>query len=217
MSNPLPIPQVAFDALGESIRTDLTDAMRRDWRRMALAGAWWTGTQRVAIADVARRAQAGAAGDSSGPPEFEAARRVAVAAASTTREIVAGQPAAGLEHPAYVELVGVVSRLAAIDATHRALGAELEPLPHPEPGSPTGTPPPAQAMAGKAFVPMVGGASIVGALSLVPAEMEAQRDIHGPLYLSYEDMALFDYQGGLHRTQMELVAARTSAVNQCFY
>jgi AhpD family alkylhydroperoxidase len=30
-------------------------------------------------------------------------------------------------------------------------------------------------------------------------------------------MARFDYQGGLHRTQMELVAARTSAINECFY
>jgi len=51
----------------------------------------------------------------------------------------------------------------------------------------------------------------------VPAEMEAQRDIHGPLYLSYEQMGLANFQRGLHRSQMELVAATTSALNECFY
>jgi len=210
---------MTFNVLGTPVRPDLVKAMRREWRRLATPGTWWSGDERVAIARVTRDAQAAAPGASDALPDVaaEAARRLAVAPASTTKDTVARQPAAGLDHPPYVELVGVASRLAAIDAIHRGLGADLEPLPDPEPGRATRTPPPRQATAGRAFVPMVGGASIAGALSLVPMEMEAQRDIHGPLYLSYEDMALFDYQGGLHRTQMELVAARTSAVNKCFY
>jgi hypothetical protein len=64
---------------------------------------------------------------------------------------------------------------------------------------------------------MVGGASITQALSLVDAESVAQEDMHGPLYLTYEGMAEFDYVAGLSRAQMELVAARTSAINECFY
>jgi hypothetical protein len=210
---------MSFEALDNSVRSDLANAMRREWRRLAAAGTWWSGSERIAIAEITRSGQAFGPIDP-GPlheTAVAAVRRLAVVPASTTRSLVAQQPAAGLEHPSYVELIGVVSRLTAVDATHRALGKELEPLPDPETGRPARTPPPAQAMAGKAYVPMVGGASIVGALSLVPAEMDAQRDLHGPLYLSYEDMALFDYQGGLHRTQMELVAARTSAVNECFY
>ncbi len=213
-----------FDTLPHNARNDLAEAMRRDWERMATPGTWWSGQERVAIADVFRAAQAGEAVPAeavSSPvlPDVavEAARRLAVDPASTTAAIVAKQPDAGMEHAAYVELTGVISRLAAIDAVHRALGADLEPLPTPEPGEPSRIPQPAQARQGRAFVPMVGGASIVGALSLVPDEMEAQRDIHGPLYLSYEDMALYDYQGGLHRTQLELVAGRTSAINDCFY
>ncbi len=208
-----------FDTLPHDARNDLADGMRRDWQRMAAAGTWWSGQERVAIAEVFRAAQAGEAVLSPVLPDVavEAARRLAVEPASTTAAIVANQPDAGMEHAAYVELTGVISRLAAIDAVHRALGADLEPLPTPEPGEPSRIPQPAQARQGRAFVPMVGGASIVGALSLVPDEMEAQRDIHGPLYLSYEDMALYDYQGGLHRTQLELVAGRTSAINDCFY
>jgi len=208
-----------FAALAHPVRPDLTDAMEREWQRLAAPGTWWSGRERVAIARATRQARASANVDSGALPEaaIDAVHRLSVAPASTTRDVVAAQPAAGVEHAAYVELVGVVSRLAAIDATHRALGAELEPLPEPLPGDPSRTPPPTQALAGKAFVPMVGGASIVGALSLVPEEMEAQRDIHGPFYLSYEDMALYDYQAGLHRTQMELVATRTSAINECFY
>ncbi|MGI9610986.1 MAG: hypothetical protein ACR2NL_11905 [Acidimicrobiia bacterium] len=208
-----------FDALPHNARSNLAEGMRRAWRRMGAAGTWWSGRERVAIAEVFRAAQAGETAVSAvlSDVAVEAARRLAVEPAATTAAIVAGQPAAGMEHAAYVELTGVVSRLAAIDAVHRALGADLEPLPTPEAGEPTRTPQPAQARQGKAFVPMVGGASIVGALSLVPDEMEAQRDIHGPLYMSYEDMAEYDYQGGLHRTQLELVAGRTSAINDCFY
>jgi hypothetical protein len=64
---------------------------------------------------------------------------------------------------------------------------------------------------------MVGGSSIVQALSLVPAESAAQEDLHGALYLTYEAMAEPVHRSGLNRVQMELVAARTSAVNECFY
>jgi hypothetical protein len=210
---------MSFEALVNSVRPNLTDAMRREWHRMASPGTWWSGSERVAVARITRQAQEAVTIDSGALPDVAtgAVLRLAIAPATTTRDGIAEQTAAGLEHPAYVELVGVVSRVVAVDATHRALGTDLEPLPEPLPGSPSRTSSPTQAMAGKAFVPMLGGASIVGALSLVPAEMEAQRDIHEPFYMSYEEMSLFDYQRALHRTQMELVAARTSAVNECFY
>ena len=119
-------------------------------------------------------------------------------------------------YPAYVELVGVVSRLSAVDTFHLALGIPLEPLPEPEPGEPSQMEEPL-ARHGAAWVPMVGGASITQALSLVDAESTAQEDLHGPLYLTYEEMAELDFVRGLNRAQMELVAARTSAINECFY
>ncbi len=67
-----------------------------------------------------------------------------------------------------------------------------------------------------AWVPMAPG-SIAYALSLVPHEMAAQEELHGPLYLTYEGMADLEYVNGLTRAQMELVAARVSVINECFY
>ena len=93
---------------------------------------------------------------------------------------------------------------------------ELEPLPGPIEGDPSRQPEPS-AGRNPSWVPATSGSSIVYALSLVPAEMAAQEDLHGPLYLTYEGMGDLAYVSGLTRAQMELVAARTSAVNECFY
>ena len=117
---------------------------------------------------------------------------------------------------AYVELVGVVSRSTAVDSFHRALGAAMPPFPDVVSGSPSGLTDEA-ARPGPAWVPMVGGSSIVGALSAVPSEAAAQEDMHGPLYLTYEQMGDLQFVRGLSRPQMELTAARTSAINECFY
>ena len=213
---------VTFDFVGVSlpIREDLRSAFQRDWARLRLPGTWWNGRERVAIAAEARRAAAGqphGGDDLLGGPAVEAARILGVESALATRTWVEGLVDAGLTYPRYVELIGVVARVAAIDAFHEALALPLEPLPPPVDGPPIRSKPPRRARQGRGFVPMVGGTSIVQALSLVPAELEAQEDLHGPMYLSYEEMGLFDIQRGLHRTQMELVAARLSVLNECFY
>ena len=67
------------------------------------------------------------------------------------------------------------------------------------------------------WVPTVGPASPPSALSSVPDEHEAMHDLHAIFYLAVADMADLDADRGLHRTQMELVAARTSLLNECFF
>jgi hypothetical protein len=61
--------------------------------------------------------------------------------------------------------------------------------------------------------------SIPFSLDLVPAEGWALMEIHGPLYMTPDEMGdpQFNRSPGLHRPQMELVAARTSLINECFY
>lgn len=200
-----------------AVRADIGDLFHREWQRLSGPGCWWSGAERVALARAARRARAGEPEAATEVPTaaVEAAAAIFTEPAQIRDEWVA-DIAAEIGYAPYVEIVGVVSRLSAVDGFHRAMGLQAPPLPQPRPGSPPGAED-ERAGRGPAWVPMVGGASIVHALSLVPDEAAAQEDMHGPLYLTYEGMSDLKHAAGLTRAQMELVAARTSAVNECFY
>ena len=200
------------------IRQEILTEFRREWRRLAAPGPTWSGAERVEIAAAARGAGAGSGGGASGavPEDAVAAARLIAAEPAVIRREWVEERLAVLGSARYVEVVGVVSRLSSVDGFHQALGLPLEPLPEPEPGSPTGEVDD-RARPGRGWVPMVGATSIVGALSIVPAEMAAQESLHGPIYLTYEGMADPDFHRGLRRSQMELIAARVSAQNECFY
>lgn len=200
-----------------SIRQDLVDAVRATWEHVSRPGAVWTGRERVAIAAEVRRARAGEppAGDLP-PVAAEASRLLAVAPATARKGWVAEVAAPPLSHAHYVELLAVVSRVIAVDTLARVLGKETDPLPGAVPGDPSGEIASA-ARPGAGWVPMVGGTSITQALSLVPAENAELERLHGAMYLTFAEMADPGITRGLTRTQMELVAARTSALNECFY
>jgi len=190
----------------------------RERARLAAAGTWWTGAERLAIAAEARRALAGETPSGTLPPPVaQATRRIAVEAATIRGTDVARWENDGLGAFGYVEIVGIVSRLAALDITAFGLGREAPRLPEPQPGEPS------RAQADGAVVttgwaPTVGPATAPSSLSAVPAEAEAMFDVHGVLYLTMDQM--FEMQierDGLSRPQIELVASRTSALNECFY
>ena len=201
-----------FTEFSIPVRPDLLAGLRSLWSNLAAPGTWWSGEERVAVAETAR----GGTTDLIPTVAAGAARTIYADISATSRAWVEGVLAGGLTMPAFVEVIGVVSRLAAVDEFTRALGRPLEPLPEALPGAPTQEEPPS-ARPGRSWVPMVGGMSITRALSLVPAESEAQEEIHGPLYLSYEQMADQGFERELTRPQMELVAGRVSAMNECFY
>jgi hypothetical protein len=133
----------------------------------------------------------------------------------------------------YVELVGVVALTAGMDSFARAFGVPPFELPRPAPGEPSRHRPASAKPAG-AFVPMVApedaagpeadlypaGAfvpNIVRALSLVPDEVRALRRSSDAHYVSIEQIPDPTARRTIDRMQMELVAARVSALNQCFY
>ena len=64
---------------------------------------------------------------------------------------------------------------------------------------------------------MVAQVSIPQTLSLVRAESQAWQQLADALYMSFLEMEYLDFRRHLHRSQMELVAARTSLRNDCFY
>ena len=172
-----------------------------------------------------------------GLPEMavDAVHRVVTDQNRITRKYVDDNAAAGLlSKEAYVELVGVVVAVFSIDEFHRALGLALEPLPQPQPGEPSRYRP-AILSEDIGFVPTVpreGGvgpeadlwthtraANVVRALTLVPDALRDWRELGAAQYLSFAGMANYvkDDNRAIDRLQMELVAGRVSAVNECFY
>ncbi len=190
----------------------LTEAFAGEWQRLSAPGATLTAEQRLQVATTARAAYSGEA--TSVEPVQRAAAKVSRAPGSIREEWVEAV-AAEIGYPQYVEVAGVVARLTAVDTVHRALDLELMALPEPLPGQPTGEiDDTLKKRAG--WVPMT-APSVVYALSIVPAEMRAQEVMSGPLYMTYEEMDDPVQPGVIPRAQKELIAARTSAINECFY
>ena len=200
------------------VRPDMLAGMQRDWTRLSQTGTWWSGADRVAIAEQARAASAGLGAPSTSlPPSVSTmARRIATASHEIDRRSVDALADDGVPQEAFVEMVGTIARLTAIDTAVAGVGAEPVPLPNPVEGSPS------QALVDgakrrSAHVPMVGAAGATTALSSVAAEDAAQVDLHGALYLSYAEMGDIEIVKDIPRWQMELAATTTSFINHCVY
>ncbi len=202
-----------------AVDPDVAAAHDREWGRLAAPGTWLSGAERVAVAAVAR-------GGDTGPVISEAiasaARRIHDEPATITAAWIDGLEVDGLSRLAYVEVLGVVARLRALDTFGFGLGRPPRPLPAPIDGEPA-----RRTVDGARFdggwVPTVGSAGPPNALSAVQREHDALHDLHGHLYLEPrhgDGNAMGNMQvvrDGLNRSQMEFVAARTSLLNDCFF
>ena len=192
-----------------------------DQTMMALAspGSYFTGEVRLAIARAARAklSNVGAA-----PVLLRAIEQgiewVANDAGLIDSGMVAAWEAAGLERLAYAELVSVVARVAAVDAYTTALGLPLMSFPTAVSG-PTKPRIDERAELSNAWVPTVGTARTLNALSALPFERASTEAIHRVLYLNHELVpnCAEDPQREISRPQMELAAARASWLNGCFH
>ena len=139
----------------------------------------------------------------------------------------------------YVELVAIVAITVAIDSFREGIGLAALDLPLPMPGLPTRTPPPGT-KPGLAWMPVLfpqdwapptpdlyrtlpgpperGRGHIHHALSLVPEAMIAWWDMFEPMYLRSAEMRDFTREfRAISHAQIEMLAARTAALNQCIY
>ena len=194
---------------------------------------------RLCAARKAALTPAGVAGEHAGTQDLpavavDAIHRIVTDPGRMTKRYVDGNAAAGLPKASYVELAGIVVAVFSIDEFHRALGFDLEPLPAPRPG-PVSRYRPTLLREDTGFVPMVPPegsvgaeadlwppgrtANVVRALSLVPDAVRDWRALAAAQYLSFAGMGNFvkDEARAINRMQMELVAGRVSAVNECFY
>ena len=162
----------------------------------------------------------------------EAVHRIVTDANRLGRSWLEKLAADGLSDGHYVELVGVVVAVVSIDAFCRGVGSALHPLPEPGPGEPSGYRPPG-ARPSEAWVPMIperlatGAESdiyplkpmgnVVKALSLVPDAVRQLTELSAAHYVPIRKMMRLDVGRAIDRAQIELVAARVSALNECFY
>lgn len=182
--------------------------------RVAEAGTWLTAIERVAAARLSRDRFA----DVSIRPEMaEAAVRMAHEPNTISEAWVAEQETRGLGRVTMAELMGVVSRQVAIDTFMFGVGAEQTELPSPNPGDPSKVIVDGSKLE-NGSLPTVGSASPHTAFSSVPPDQVALEELHAGLYLPMEQIRDFAFtRDGVRRSQMELVAARTSFLNDCFY
>ena len=169
------------------------------------------------------------------PAEIEIIHRIATDPGRLSEKWLKGELEAGkISEEAYIEIVTIICKIIMIDRFAEALG-ELEfPLPAPVPGKPSGYRAPGAKMHdawislvepkdavpgdGNIYVREASAAGVVKALSLVPdawREYWALGDAH---YIHHDDVFDFDLDlRAITRAQIEVVAARVSAIHQCVY
>ncbi len=186
---------------------------------IAAPGSFFTGAERIAFANQARFAR-GLIADAPtlDPLVAESVSRVAVEAMNSRSEHVAAWEASGRDVVGFVEMVAVVALTCSIDSYRIGLGAPLDAVPDPQPGDPT----PAvdeRAVTSNAWVPTVGVALAPTSLSALPNEGKLKGAISKEWYLTDEFVHKYDVEPGreLTRAQMELIASRTSYLNECFF
>ncbi len=218
------------------IRDDLRVAHQSTVNHWAQPGTWWTATERLAI--IARVREARDAKEVPPPwvsaPEMSGSPLPAVANdviwrlthhpgtvtepwCQTILDRFGDDEAASSGR--YTELVALVAQANNLDRFADALSLGRLTLPAPAEGEPSRKLPTGLAL-NDHWVPTVAeeGAAVTIALSGVPAENEASFRLSDAGYLPVDQMS--DYKSdrnALTRMQVELVAARTSKLNECFY
>lgn len=228
------------------VRDDVAAIHARQFEQLGSPGTWGTSKQRLAIVSEARQAgyQAGIQEEPDDPgavPDVELSdvvrrvvQRLAVSPKDMDQAFYDQAIEDGLSDAEYVEIVGLIARFTCFDVFARGIGIPLRPLPAPQPGQPSRDRP-STAVVEKAWVATIpngpeGGdiakalfgpwqPYIMRALSLVPDQFQAHFDLEEVQYMPSAHFIEFDYQHheGLSRPQVEIVAARVSALNECFY
>jgi AhpD family alkylhydroperoxidase len=243
-----------------NIRDDIVRAHERAWQRIGRAGTWFDGRARVAIAAETRQASNCAfcksrkrsispyairgqhAGLGALPERLiEQIHRIVTDPGRLTWRWFESVIASGTPETEYVEIVGVVATVVAIDTFCRAIGMPLYELPELVADAPTCNRPRTAYQRGEAWVPMIHPRDLEGnleteeekvlarywngdrdkilrALSLVPGECYAFFQLVEAQYLPIRIMRnLFKEYRAITRAQIELIVIRVSILNQCSY
>jgi hypothetical protein len=245
--------EINYSDLAWPVRDDITAAQARTWEKLAQPGTWLSGAERIAIAAEARQAEycalCRARREALSPEvaqgehdhlgqltalEVEQIHRIRTDPGRLSRSWFQGLAEQGMVEERYVETVGVIANVVAIDTFTKGLGLEPWPLPSPRPGAPSRHRPAAtrhlawvhtlapRDAIGTADEDLYAGrptaAHIYQAMSLVPAAVKSFFDLVANQYIPPQAMTDFDNEyRAINHAQIELVAGRVSALNQCVY
>jgi hypothetical protein len=164
------------------VREDLLAAHRRAWQRLAQAGNWWTGAERVALAAEVRNAwqcplcktRKAALSPYTIAGTHDCVSKLSESAVDVIHRVVTDPgrltqawfektlASEEITDAQYVEIIDVVVTVVSIDSFCRGIGVPLHPFPEPEPGEPSRYRP-ATAQLEEAWVPMIPVGGAVGA------------------------------------------------------
>jgi hypothetical protein len=223
------------------VRSRILDSHSEAFNSFTLAGTWFTGQERLAMLREARSASQcalckerksalspyavkGAHDKQEDLPLniIDVIHRLMTDSGRLTKTWFNTTLESGLSQEEYVEIVGVVATLIVLDTFSIGLGSELvepETAKEGEPSRITND----NVFDGGAWVPLFDlpqedsdtglptSPNILRAMGLVPS---AIGHFFGVMRAHY---GLSDMDVGINRAQTELIAARVSALNQCFY
>ena len=214
------------------VAAEVREAHAATVRAFAQPGAWWDGEDRLRIvaetrtapdcalcakkaAAVSPHAVQGEHATSGGlpPVAVEAIHGIRNYSGRLTRRWFDDLIDMGLQPEAYVELVGVAASAVIVDTFAQGSGGEMPRLPSPAPGGPSFERSD-DVVDGGAWLPLQreGRANILRSLGLVPSALRLFFDTFAQSYYMRPNAEF-----SISRSQVELVAAKVSAVNQCFY
>lgn len=244
--------EISYDSAPVAVREGLADVHRRTWRRLAEPGTWWDGRTRVAIAAEVRHAKSctlcrrrkaalspyteKGTHDSLGDlpePLVDVIHRIVTDPGRLSRTWCEEMLASGLSDGEYVETIGVIACVLAVDQCRRGIGMAPHPLPEPGAGEPTRVRPQG-AKPGAAWVPLLAPEDVseaeadlypdlplvtyvLRALSLVPEETRAYNELSHEQYTPAG--ASWDFDRPVREisfAQLELIASKVSILNGCF-
>jgi hypothetical protein len=163
----------------------------------------------------------------------EVIHRISTDAGRVTERWVQACLESGITDAEYVEIVGLVATITALDTFSKAMDVPRRPLPEALPGEPSRRRPKG-AKKTIAWVPTMspqdlqpgdpdpfsryGAVHIQQALSLVPDSVIGFFDLDVALYLQQDAIRDFatEYRAISH-AQLEFIAAKASSINSCYY
>jgi hypothetical protein len=224
----------SYDGTPFAVPAHITDSHDEAWQQLARCGTWWTAAQRLAIASRARHRFASRAtppwlrdeppSDGTLSAETAAIVHTVTLDAGSIDRAWASAAIADIGDGHYVELIAIVATVVMVDVFAEAVGVDPTPLPEPVAGDATEPSTPSRERPGGlgdigahvAVLDPFPHANVARALNLVPAANTLFRTVSVPAY-SAPGFADLTWDTPLSRPQVELVASRVAAMNECFY